>query len=233
MEETADADGRSPIIQKTTVVETTTRTVLMDERGNVIDESETREVRGDDAETTPAEKLLLTDAQLELVARTLREKHGVEVEPREIAELLDRLRTKIRGRPQRPRRRGRRRGSSRARGGRRHDERRHARRAVGLGLGRLRARRGYPHAHRQTRRGRVRERGGERGGGGGDTREPTRRPPPRRPPPRPRPRNHRRVRSSLRTWCTTVDSNLVAEAESARSAPAPSACTNASPRHEG
>ena len=94
MEETADADGRSPIIQKTTVVETTTRTVLMDERGNVIDESETREVRGDDAETTPAEKLLLTDAQLELVARTLREKHGVEVEPREIAELLDRLRTK-------------------------------------------------------------------------------------------------------------------------------------------
>ena len=94
MEETADADGRSPIIQKTTVVETTTRTVMMDERGNVIDESETREVRGDDAETTPAEKLLLTDAQLELVARRLRENHGVEVEPREIAELLDRLRTK-------------------------------------------------------------------------------------------------------------------------------------------
>ena len=103
VEETADADERSPtsedegsaIVRETTKVETTARTVTMDERGNIIDESETRVVRGAGAEAPEApERLRLTDVQLEAVARKLRENHGVEAEPREIAALLSRLRTK-------------------------------------------------------------------------------------------------------------------------------------------
>ena len=197
--------------------------VLMDERGNVIDESETREVRGDDAETTPAEKLLLTDAQLELVARTLREKHGVEeVEPREIAGLLpDRLRTKRKYAGVRSAREDEDDDADRV--GRAGDDAttnaatRGARSdsdSVGSGATRISSRSSAnsPRACSRTRRG---ERGGRRGSTGNRRGD------------RLRLRVHARTRAasahlSPGAWCTTVDSNLVAEAGSAaRSAPAP------------
>ena len=90
--------------------ETTSKTVTMDERGNVVDEGEsfvakksvsTADANGNGAilpETAEDEDtydaMRLTDGQVDIVAELLREKHGVEVTADELREVLRKIKTK-------------------------------------------------------------------------------------------------------------------------------------------